>query len=262
MTLSRSALSSCRRLKPTSALTSVPALLASTPGVSRKSRELRSNFSATTRFSRRCCATTGAGMPCASYSPVRRSKPGVSSVSLFGSVMAKPGTTLLKTCHAAAGASSQKGAWLASASVATLSHGTSCTPPPSAASGRRTTSGTNGSKTQRRAGSRSRRSNSLRTARSFLRRPDGVVPQYLAGAAFHHLRADIERREQRIERRGRGVLQEAFVESTMFDPAALATNMPVLQMDLRGLREARELLVSGLRGDDAGRVFVEGRRPM
>src|SRR4029077_4402786 len=25
----------------------------------------------------------------------------------------------------------------------------------------------------------------------------------------------------------------------------------------RGLREARELLVSGLRGDDAGRVFVE-----
>ena len=42
----------------------VPALLASTPGVSRKSRELRSFFSATMRFSRKYCATTGAGMPC------------------------------------------------------------------------------------------------------------------------------------------------------------------------------------------------------
>jgi hypothetical protein len=41
----------------------VPALLASTPGVSRNSSELRSFFSATMRFSRRYCATTGAGMP-------------------------------------------------------------------------------------------------------------------------------------------------------------------------------------------------------
>src|SRR5262249_54296128 len=89
--------------------------------------------------------------------------------NLLGSVMAKPGRTLLNPCQAAPGASSQKCAWLASASVATLSHGTSCTLPQSAASGSRTTSGTNGSKNQRRAGSCSRRSNSLRTARSFLR---------------------------------------------------------------------------------------------
>ena len=47
-------------------LYSVPALLASTPGVSRNKSELRSFFSATIRFSRRYCATTGAGMPCSS----------------------------------------------------------------------------------------------------------------------------------------------------------------------------------------------------
>ena len=38
----------------------------STPGVSRKSSELRSFFSGTTRFSRKYWATTGAGTPCAS----------------------------------------------------------------------------------------------------------------------------------------------------------------------------------------------------
>ena len=65
MTSSSSALSSCWRLNAASEETSVPALLDSTPGVSRNSSELKSFFSGTTRFSRRYCATTGAGMPCA-----------------------------------------------------------------------------------------------------------------------------------------------------------------------------------------------------
>jgi hypothetical protein len=50
-------------LNATNVLSSVPALLDSTPGVSRKSSEFRSFFSGTTRFSRRNWATTGAGMP-------------------------------------------------------------------------------------------------------------------------------------------------------------------------------------------------------
>src|SRR5271169_5982366 len=60
MASSRRALSSCSFLKATSALSSVQALLDSTPGVSRKSSELRSFFSATMRFSRKYCATIGA----------------------------------------------------------------------------------------------------------------------------------------------------------------------------------------------------------
>src|SRR5208283_409417 len=52
--------------------------------------------------------------------------------------------------------------------------------------------------------------------------PDGVVPQHFARAALHHLRADVERGEQRIERRGRSVLHEAFVESAVLDATTLA----------------------------------------
>src|SRR5262249_6323498 len=89
-----------------------------------KQQRIKVEFSGTTRFSRRNWATTGAGMPCAWYSPLG-SKPGVSNVILFGSVMAKPGATLLKPCHLAPGANSQKWGWLASASVAMLSQGTS-----------------------------------------------------------------------------------------------------------------------------------------
>ena len=87
--------------------------------------------------------------------------------------------------------------------------------------------------------------------------PDRVVPQDLARSALHHLRADVERGEQRIERRGRGELHEAFVEAAMLDPPPLALDVPVAHMDLRGLREARELLVRRLGGDDAGRGFAE-----
>ena len=87
--------------------------------------------------------------------------------------------------------------------------------------------------------------------------PDRVVPQDFARSALHHLRADVERSEQRIEGRGRGVLHEAFVEAAMLDPPALALDVPVAHMDLRRLREARELLVRRLGGDDAGRGFAK-----
>ena len=48
----------------------------------------RSHFSGTTRCSRRKFATTVAGTPKSRYSPVARSMPGVSSISLFGSTIA------------------------------------------------------------------------------------------------------------------------------------------------------------------------------
>ncbi|MCY1308852.1 hypothetical protein D9M70_588910 [compost metagenome] len=101
-------------MKATRPLINVPALLASTPGVSRNSREFRSFFSATIRFSRRYCATIGAGMPCSVYAPVALSNPGVSSVSLLGSVIAKPGAISEKPCHAAPGARCQKAGLVAS----------------------------------------------------------------------------------------------------------------------------------------------------
>ena len=40
----------------------------------------------------------------------------------------------------------------------------------------------------------------------------------------------------------------------MLDAAALAANVIVFDVDLRGLRKAGQLLVGRLRGDDAGRV--------
>ena len=145
--------------------------------------------------------------------------------------------------------------------MATLSHGTSWTPPSRAASSSRTTSGTNGSKNQRRSGSDLPSFELLPDRAQFLAQldaePDGVVPQHLAGTSLHHLGADVQRSEQRIERRRRSVLQEAFVEAAMFNPAPLPANVAVLHMDLRGLREARELFVGRLRGDDAGCLIVE-----
>ena len=47
---------------------------------------------------------------------------------------------------------------------------------------------------------------------------DGVVPQHFAGFPLHHLRADIERGEQRIERRSRGMQYEELIEAAMLDP--------------------------------------------
>ena len=87
--------------------------------------------------------------------------------------------------------------------------------------------------------------------------PDRVVPQHFARLALHHLRADVERGEQRIERRRGGVLHEAFVEAAMLDAAALALDVAVADVDLARLAEAGELLVRRLRRDDARRVRPE-----
>ena len=87
--------------------------------------------------------------------------------------------------------------------------------------------------------------------------PDRVVPQHFARLALHHLRADVERGEQRIERRGRGVLHEAFVEAAVLDAPALALDVAVADVDLARLAEARELLVRRLRRDDARRIRAE-----
>jgi len=50
---------------------------------------------------------------------------------------------------------------------------------------------------------------------------------------------------------------EELVEAAMLDPPALAFDVAVLDVDLRGLAEACELLVGRLRGDDAGPLGTE-----
>ena len=67
---------------------------------------------------------------------------------------------------------------------------------------------------------------------------DAAVPQHLAGLALVHLGVDVERREQRVERRGRDVLQERFVEALVVDEALLPAQVLVALVDLAGLREA------------------------
>ena len=54
---------------------------------------------------------------------------------------------------------------------------------------------------------------------------------------------------------------KTFVEAAMLDAPPLALDMAVADVDLRGLREARELLVRRLRRDDAGRIGVECSKP-
>ena len=91
--------------------------------------------------------------------------------------------------------------------------------------------------------------------------PDGVVPQHLARAALHHLGTHVQAREQRIERRGRGVHHEHFVEAAVLDPPRLAPDVVVADVNLARLAEARELLVRRLGGDDAGAVRPQPLQP-
>src|SRR5580700_6973088 len=123
-----------------------------------------------------------------------------------------------------------------------FSQATLCAPPSRETSGIATRSGTKGSKNQRRSGRVSFSSNSRRTARIFLRSsiPSRIVSSHSTSPErpLHHLRADIERGKQRIERRGRCVLHETLVEAPVFDPAFLTADVAVLDVDLRGLREA------------------------
>ena len=53
-------------------------------------------------------------------------------------------------------------------------------------------------------------------------KPDGVIPEDLSLASLHHLRPDVKRGEQRIERRGGGMHHEHLVEPAMFNTPALA----------------------------------------
>ena len=92
-------------------------------------------------------------------------------------------------------------------------------------------------------------------------KPDRIVPENLAGTAFHHLCAHVERGEQGIEGRSRGVLQEALVEAPMLHTPPLFLDVPVPDMDLRGLREARKLFVGRLCSKNPGAVFAEVAQP-
>src|SRR5262249_51385783 len=49
----------------------------------------------------------------------------------------------------------------------------------------------------------------------------------------------------------------ALVEAAMLDPPLLSADMAILDVDLRGLRETRELLVGRLGGNDARRLRPE-----
>jgi hypothetical protein len=57
------------------------------------------------------------------------------------------------------------------------------------------------------------------------------------------------------------VLHKTFVEAAVFDAALLAGDVAVLDVDLRGLREARQLLVGRLGRDNARRVGTETGQP-
>ena len=52
------------------------------------------------------------------------------------------------------------------------------------------------------------------------------------------------------------------LKPAMFDPAALARDVRVLDVDLARLAETGQLLVGGLGGDDAGMVASEPSSPM
>ena len=80
---------------------------------------------------------------------------------------------------------------------------------------------------------------------------DAAVPQHLPGLALVHLGVHVERREQRIERRRRGIHQERLVEALVLDIASLAANVLVALVDLRGLRETGALLVHRLGREEA-----------
>jgi len=64
------------------------------------------------------------------------------------------------------------------------------------------------------------------------RQAGGLVPQVEAVAAPHHLGADVQGGEQRIERGGGGVQQVGLVEPLFGDVPGLAGDVAVLEVDL------------------------------
>jgi hypothetical protein len=78
--------------------------------------------------------------------------------------------------------------------------------------------------------------------------PSSIALSHITSPALArvHLGVDVERGEQGIERRRRGVDQEGFVEALVLDVAALAAQVLVTLVDLRCLGESGTLLVHGL----------------
>ena len=95
---------------------------------------------------------------------------------------------------------------------------------------------------------------------------DRVVPQdFPPDRPLHHLRAERRRSEQRIERRGRNELHEAFIEAAMLDTPALAFDVAVAHMDsARPARSSASCLVGGRLGSDnpGGEASLRSRKPM
>ncbi len=84
-----------------------------------------------------------------------------------------------------------------------------------------------------------------------------VHPHVAPTLPLVHAGVDIQGGKQRIERAGGGVHHKGVVEALMRDIARLAFYMAVLLMDLRGLREARLLLMHRLGNQNARIVFVQ-----
>ena len=116
------------------------------------------------------CATTGAGMPCSHRRRSARSKPGVSSVSLFGIGHGVAGPRYARSRASARRARAPNSAgWSRARRSAPSPRAALRRSSPSRPPAHLHRSGTKGSKNQRRAGSRSFSSNSRRIARIFLR---------------------------------------------------------------------------------------------
>ena len=86
---------------------------------------------------------------------------------------------------------------------------------------------------------------------------DAAIPQHFAGSSGVHLRVDIERREERIEGRGRRVHQEGLIEALVLDVALLPADVLVALVHLRCLAEARALLVHRLRREEPRSIRSE-----
>ena len=105
------------------------------------------------------------------------------------------------------------------------------------------------------------RNTGIRVDAKFDSEADCIVPQDFARPTLHHLRPDIERGEQGIERRRRGVLKETFVEPSMLNTPALIANMPVTNVDLGRLRKAGKLFVCRLCRQNTRTVLVQVPQP-
>ena len=90
---------------------------------------------------------------------------------------------------------------------------------------------------------------------------DAAIPQHFAGSSGVHLRVDIERREERIEGRGRRVHQEGLIEALVLDVALLPADVLVALVHLRCLAEARALLVHRLRREEPRSIRSEILQP-